>query len=147
MKMRFLVLVLVGLFLNHAMAVEKSILVLETKKDYSNSPSHIAAAFNINKELGRAWVTVAFHYNTGDSTRSYSNLSSMLVPGLSYDSATKQVVFNSDGLAATCAEQKWYGLKQTKQCQFKVTEIKRQRDNGFYIVTETYYQIYLKIGN
>ena len=145
MKTMFVLLALAMLGLNQVMAAEKSILVLEVKKDLTEPTPTISGHFNLNKDLGRAWVTVAFAYYTGDSTKYHSTLSSVLVEGLSFDTQTKRILYNRDGIETVCADKKWYGLKATKNCAFQVKEITRRTDNGFYIVNETYYQVFMNV--
>ncbi|HAZ13161.1 MAG: hypothetical protein A2X86_20805 [Bdellovibrionales bacterium GWA2_49_15] len=145
MKTLFVLLAFLMLGLNQVMAGDKSILVLEAKKDLTETTPTISGHFNINKDLGRAWVTVAFAYYTGDSTKYHSTFSSVLVEGLSYDTQTQRVVFNRDGVETVCADKKWYGLKATKRCAFNVKEITRRIDNGFYIVSETFYQVFMNV--
>lgn len=94
-------------------------------------------SFVINPELGRAWVEVDFYYPHSESSDHYR----IAVPGLSYDTAKAEVIFQEDGrrvVCATVAEKGWWifkhdQVKATGACELSHRYVKIPVDNGFTI--------------
>jgi hypothetical protein len=64
-------------------------------------PKHdVSTSFEINEELGRAWVSVSLSESWGDDTT--YNDTRVKVEGLSYDAETKSIVLNRHGETIVC---------------------------------------------
>lgn len=94
-------------------------------------------SFAINPELGRAWVEVDFYYALSETSDHYR----IAVPGLRYDKARSEVVFENDGKRVICANvvQKGWGIfkhdqvEATGACELTHRYIRVPVDNGFTI--------------
>lgn len=116
------------------MAAAESTLIFETDNswDYDVYPE-----FQINKQLGRAWVNVVLTKSWGDSTDSYDNR--VKVEGLAYNAETKEIVLEKDGQQIVCGNlynRRWvldFGgtIRMTNRCKFTVKKFKKVIDNGF----------------
>lgn len=99
--------------------------------------SDVKKEFAINKELGRAWVTLNFipAYNedfSGTEER-------VQIPGLSYNAELKQVVLDVAGEQIVCAlvKKNFLGttIKPTGKCTFTTKYYKVKHDNGYEVET------------
>jgi hypothetical protein len=123
----------------------KSIKVYET---YHYSDAY-KAEFEVNKELGRAWIKfieTTYGEDGGD------NKSRFKVPGLSYDTERSVITLDHEGRLIDCAEVYDSGrfiFRMTKirnlNCSLKTQVVKVQEDNGFEIRTVKKVQVLLKV--
>jgi hypothetical protein len=120
-----------------AVAFADSSVIFETE-NYSNYD--VYPEFQVNKELGRAWVNVVLSEYVGDSSNYYDNR--VKIPGLSYKAETKEIVLEKDGQEIVCGKiinRRWVidiggSVKESGRCKFTTKKVKVVRDNGF----ETY---------
>lgn len=118
-------------------ALADSAVIFETK---NHSNYDVVTTFEVNKELGRAWVNVSLAEYWGDSTH-YDDRR-VKIEGLSYDAATKSIVLERNGEKIVCGviyNRRWVidiggSIRETKRCTFTVKKFKVTEDNGF----ETY---------
>jgi len=135
-----------GLGLSTAHAAANSISILKMPAS-SLEPSK-SKSFVINPELGRAWVEVDFHYALSESSDHYR----IAVPGLRYDKANSEVIFESDGNRVVCATvvQKGWGIfkhdrvKATGACELTHRYVKLPVDNGFTIEHVEQFEVHFK---
>ncbi len=97
----------------------------------------LTAHFEVNRDLGRAWIDVEL---TPESPGSYiaahePEVLPRAVDGLYYDQASKQVIYRNGTNRVVCAEDSTFlwgkSLKETGQCPLSVTSETRQVDDGF----------------
>ena len=104
--------------------------------------------FVINPELGRAWVEVDFYYSLSESSDHYR----IAVPGLSYDKASNQVVFQEGDKRVVCANvtRKGWGIfkhdrvEPTGACELSHRYVKIPVDNGFTIEHVEQFEVHFK---
>jgi len=86
----------------------------------------LRAWFQVDRELGRAWVAVELRWLTPDGWPWGGQTLDIprAVDGLYYDKSTKQLVYQSGQIRAVCAEDftfLWHtALKETDQCSLQV---------------------------
>lgn len=105
-------------------------------------------SFVINPELGRAWVEVDFYYSLSESSDHYR----IAVPGLSYDKAKGEVVFQEGDKRVVCATvtPKGWGIfkhdqvKATGACELSHRYVKIPVDNGFTIEHVEQFEVHFK---
>jgi hypothetical protein len=99
-----------------------------------------AAHFDVNRQLGRAWVDVEL-----TPTIIAEAPESQVIPrgldGLYYDQTRKQVIYRNGSGQVVCAED-WHflgstSLKDTGQCRLNLSSEKRTFDDGFQGREET----------
>lgn len=136
-----------GLCLTTVVAAE-TILVLEAP---AGSHSEYSASFDVNKKLGRAWAVITeTSYTFGDAHYTDKRV---LVPGLSYDQATREVIYTLGNERIVCSNlynQRWVidiggSLHDTGRCRFEIKTLKMQKDDGFEIQTSKAVQVNLII--
>lgn len=121
---------------------------IELEKVMANYYNSLSGVFAINSELGRAWVEVIGHYSDPDSL---DDVTRVKVEGLSYNQATKQIIFTENGSEVVCANIKITRvfkdevIKPTGACRFEARTIKVKVDDGFEIKTKAYDILDLKI--
>ncbi len=81
----------------------------------------LSAHFDVNRDLGRAWIDVQLtRYSEGDEAP-YPTVFNEEVDGLSYDQASKQVIYRNGKTRVVCAEDSSFlwttSLKETGQCR------------------------------
>ena len=116
------------------------VIVFEGPLDTSRKK--ISANFAVNRELGRAWVNVEIQ-----STDFFSeglppvDVTRRRLDGLYYDSARKQVLYQTGAETIVCAEDAtllWSThLKTTGRCQLTSSTERRKIDDGFNVYEET----------
>ena len=107
-----------------------------------------SAAFEINKDLGRAWVEVTTSPNDPDHM---SDVERIKIEGLSYDQQSGAINIDFEGKITTCAEYKTVGrsifrqklIKMTENCKLEGRWKTFTYDNGFEIVKTSKYEIFL----
>lgn len=126
-------------------ALAAEIKVYDQPKGYHD---HESAVFNINKDLGRAWVEVNLEKQWSDET--YTDTVRTLVPGLSYDAQTKTINLDHEGQLVECAALKTSGrsiFRITRivntNCDLVKKEVVVEYDNGFEIKKQKRVQFFL----
>lgn len=97
----------------------------------------VRKTFEINPELGRAWVKLTFVPDyTQDSPEEELRVKA---EGLSYNADTREVVLDAEGAQIVCATVKknFFGVhvKETGACKFSEKFYKVKVDDGFEIKT------------
>jgi len=111
----------------------------------------LRAEFQVDRELGRAWVWVELRWLTPDGFPWDGQTLETLRPvdGLYYDKSTKQLVYQSGKTRTVCAEDwtfLWHtALKETGQCPPQVSEQTRTVDDGFNRRDETVGEVVLQL--
>ncbi len=129
-------------------AAAESTLIFETK-NYSNYD--VLPEFQINRELGRAWVNVVLSEYNGDS--SYYTDNRVKIPGMSFNEADKTIVIEKNGETIVCGSlynRRWVidfggSIRTTKRCTFSVKKIKVTEDNGYETYKVPMIQVYLNV--
>lgn len=115
------------------------VVVLETPDFFSHEEAK--ARFEVNKEMGRAWVVMEIKEH-GQGRRSEQRTRSIreLVPGLSYDASTRTIVFDKDGALHDCAKVTTRGRSIFRydkitplNCSLTVRKVRKAVDDGFRI--------------
>jgi hypothetical protein len=99
-----------------------------------------AAHFDVNRDLGRAWIDVVLRpdYTTDEQPEVVQRA----LHGLYYDPARKEVIYRSGAKDIVCAEDDtnflgMTSLKETGQCDLQLSSEKRPIDDGFNVHNET----------
>lgn len=96
--------------------------------------SSYSQEFEINAELGRAWVNV--QYSEGSEGPSY-NEERIKIEGLSFNTTTSQIQLDVEGVQVVCANVKIgrfnTKIKPTGKCTFKQKYYLVKVDTGFEI--------------
>jgi len=102
----------------------------------------ILGTFKINPELGRAWVEVEVYGMDAESGSDYYRVK---VEGLSFDSATKEVIWDYEGQRIVCAKEVTTGRSifrhtyiKNIDCRFKQSVVTELVDDGFEVVKRKY---------
>ncbi len=94
----------------------------------------LAAHFDINRQLGRAWIDVELISNTPSEIPD-SHVVPEALSGLYYDPVRRQVIYQTGTSGIVCAEDSSFlgttSLKETGQCQLRVSDETRRVDDGF----------------
>ncbi len=141
------ILIVLALILS-SVASADSIKLFETRYDTSTD---YTAEFQVNKELGRAWVNVSEAESWGDNT-SYTD-NRVKVEGLSYNAADKTIVLERDGQLIVCAEiynrrfviDVGGSIRMTKRCSFSQKKVTVQVDNGYEVYNVKMLQVFLNV--
>jgi hypothetical protein len=95
----------------------------------------ISAHFNVNRDLGRAWVEVQLTPPIEGDGVPEPEVIKEAVNGLYYDRDTKQVIYQKGPTRTVCAEDSTFlwttGLKETGQCPLRASSQTRKVDDGF----------------
>lgn len=109
----------------------------EYKVYYGNANDYDTASFSrgsfdVNKNLGRAWVVLDFSSIDPEATGSQARVQ---VPGMKYDQTTKEVIIETEAGRVICAREKKIllikTLKETGECKFKETFSTVEVDDGY----------------
>ncbi len=102
----------------------------------------VTAKFDVDPELGRAWVDVE---NADFEFQVSRNTVNRKVNGLSYDAEAKKVVYQRGGSAIVCAEAKSFlgmtTFDPTGNCPLVVSYEERTVDDGFRPSTRTFAKV------
>jgi len=102
----------------------------------------VSASFAVNRELGRAWVDVQIQ-STDFYVEGLPPVDVIMrrVDGLYYDSARKQVLYQTGAETIVCAEDATFlwstHLKTTGRCQLTSSTERRKIDDGFDVRHQT----------
>jgi hypothetical protein len=113
-----------------------------------NSKDLDAAHFDVDRDLGRAWIEVVL---MGDYTADEEpEIVRQTLDGLSYDPARKQVIYRNGAKMIVCAEDSTIlgvtSLKDTGQCQLRLSSAKRKVDDGFNVDEEIVGKVVFEAG-
>lgn len=108
--------------------------------------------FEINRDQGRAWVSIkAWDASQGRRDR-YYNYYRQLVPGLSFDKETSSIVLEKDGAVTTCAKVESRGRSIFRYdyimptgCELKLRKIMKEVDNGYEVRRVEMIQVLLNV--
>src|SRR5262249_51035667 len=109
------------------------LLVLEQEK--ASETSLISAKFEVNRELGRAWLEIQITDSGLIGEDLLVEVIRKPVEGLSYDQSTSQVVYSREGHSVVCANEKeslfhkYYA--PTAECSIAISFEDRTFDDGF----------------
>src|SRR5215471_19075595 len=96
----------------------------------------VSASFAVNRELGRAWVNVQLQ-SSPSSEPAFDPPIEKHVDGLYYDSARKQVLYQTATGPIVCAEDRATYLKSTGNCRLIPITEQRKIDDGFDVREQT----------
>jgi hypothetical protein len=110
----------------------------------------VSQKFEINPDLGRAWVLVSITANDPDGVGA-SDEARVKIEGMSFDKSTNSVVIDHEGKLTTCAEYKTVGrsifrrteLVMTSSCKFEGRWRNVTYDDGFEIKKTKVYDVVL----
>lgn len=129
-------------------AAADSVMIFQTNDNYTLL-SNVTNTFQINPDLGRAWVNVSIATNEGDST--FYDDTRVKVEGLSMNAEKTAVVYAKDGKVTECAtvtkKRGIFGtnliIRPTGACKLVSKEAKITVDNGFEVYQQAVIQVYL----
>ena len=106
--------------------------IFERPIEYDDS---ISAQFNVDRDLGRAWVEVVLTPAVYGDEAPEPNIVKEAVHGLYYDRDTKQVIYQRGQTRTICAEDSTFlwstSLKETGACPLRAISQNRKVDDGF----------------
>ncbi len=116
-----------------ATAAEAAPIVSRTVFERPVGDSDLAAHFDVDRRLGRAWIDVVL---TNDNVRAEApQVVRQHLDGLYYDPALKQVIYRNGRKGIVCAEDSTVlgvtSLKNTGQCELRLSSERRRVDDGF----------------
>lgn len=120
-----------------ALAQASPLVVLERERD--SETSSITANFEVNRELGRAWVEILIRDSGYSGSDALVGVIRKPIEGLSYDQATNQVVYVNGGRSVICAVDSGFFqkvLRPTGDCPIVISSENRTRDDGFWVSME-----------
>jgi hypothetical protein len=96
---------------------------------------NLAAHFDVDRDLGRAWIDVVL--TNSDYPGRAPEVVREALDGLYYDPARKQVIYRNGAKEIVCAEDSSFlgrtSLKNTGRCQLRLSSETRKVDNGFRV--------------
>jgi hypothetical protein len=143
--MKFL-LILPFLLFGQSFAFE--IKILEKTTFFNESVSTVE--FEVNKDLGRAWVNISIDEFYGEPDSNNTQVFRQKIDGLSFDHQTASIVLDRDGQLHECAQLTTKGrsifrhtfIKNTG-CEFHSKLVTVDYDNGFEIKRINKIQVFL----
>ena len=97
----------------------------------------IAAHFDVDRDLGRAWIDVVITHPETEPAAEAPEVVRRALDGLYYDPARKQVIYRNGAEGIVCAEDSnflWVkSLKDTGQCELRPSSETRRIDDGFRV--------------
>jgi len=132
-----------------ALAPETAAVVSRTVFEKTLDSENLAAHFDVDRALGRAWIDVVL-------TDDYAEIGAPDVvrrplDGLYYDPAKKQVIYRNGAKGIVCAEDSTFlgmtSLKDSGQCQLRLSSERRKVDNGFKVEEETVGKVVFEARN
>ena len=114
------------------------LLVLE--KQQESETSTINAKFEVNRELGRAWVEIQIIDSGYSEAASIVEVIQKPVEGLSFDNATKSIVYTRGDHSVVCANERAFlssrSYAPTAECPIVISSDNRMLDDGFNVSNE-----------
>jgi hypothetical protein len=115
--------------LTSALAFSGEIELLNQRVSMGNS--YNGGSFDINENLGRAWVELTFTDSDPDSSDETVRVQ---VKGMSYDKSTQEIIIADETGRTVCGYKKrFFGVRPTGNCIFKETNYMTTYDDGFEI--------------
>lgn len=143
MKFLFIVLSL----LSTAFASEIPVVEM-SERDLRN----VSAVFEVNKDLGRAWVTVKITEPRRRDEPRRQETHRTLVEGLAFDAARGVITLDHEGQLIECAtavERGRFIFRHTKitntNCSFRSQIVTKEYDTGFEIIKKKRLQVFLVV--
>lgn len=104
--------------------------------------------FAINPELGRAWVEIDVWHNFSETTESHR----VAIPGLAYNTDSRQVVYDAEGKTVVCANVRETGswifkghrIEPTGDCELTRKYVKVPIDDGFAVDVIEHFEVHFK---
>lgn len=129
---KFLMVILLTISSLQAIATEIN---LHTTNAYDyDYYSFSSGEYDINKDLGRAWVVLKY---SGSDPEAMGQEVRVKIPGMSFDKTTKEVIIETEQGRIVCAVEKKFlrmkSLRATKECSFKEKIFTVNYDDGFEI--------------
>jgi len=124
--------------------------VIVFDKPFDGPSRQVGADFDVNRDLGRAWVDVVIR---GDDTVAdeppQPDVVMVQVEGLYYDRTLKQVLYRTGSDTVVCAEDVsflWFTrLKNTGNCQLTASTDQRKSDDGFNVSDQAVAKVSLDV--
>lgn len=123
-------------------------LIMEVPGFFMRSESK--AKFEVNKEMGRAWVTLVTTENQGARRDRYERETRGKVEGLSFDASSSAIVYEVDGALHECAKVVTRGRSIFRYnkiiptgCQLRVKETRKPHDDGYHTTMRDVTQVFL----
>lgn len=108
------------------------------------------AKFEVNKEMGRAWVTLVTTENHGRRSDRYERETRGKVEGLSFDASSSTIVYDHEGAFHECAKVITRGRSIFRYnkiiptgCQLRVKETRKPHDDGYRTTMRDVTQVFL----
>lgn len=126
----------------------QNLLIFETRvSDHAQAQTY----FNVNQELGRAWVEILVgQVMRNDPENMPTSSFRALVPGLSFDSSTNTIVLEQGGELKECARVRRIGgdvfnhnVVTPTNCRLTTRKVLVSVDTGFEIRKEIHLQVFL----
>ena len=119
------------------------LLVLEKQKE--SATSSIDANFEVNRELGRAWIEIQISDSGYSDNAPIVQVVRKSVEGLSYDQVTKRIVYTHGDRPVVCADEKAFLFSKsyapTAECPIVISFENRMLDDGFNVSNEVVWKV------
>jgi hypothetical protein len=119
------------------------LLVLE--KQQGSETSSIDAKFEVNRELGRAWIEIQIIDSGISEAASIVELIRKPVEGLTFDNTTKTVVYTRGEHSVVCANEKALLFSKsyapTAECPIVISFENQMLDDGFNVSNEVVWKV------
>ncbi len=138
--MNFRNTIVFALMLTAAPAVVHASPFVVLEKEQVSETSLINASFEVNRELGRAWVEIQISDSGSSGDDAIVGVIRKQIEGLSYDQAKNQVVYVNGARSVVCAVESGFlfqkSLKPTGDCAISISSENRIRDDGFELSSQ-----------
>src|SRR5262245_25218900 len=122
------------------LAAKAAPIVVFEKAKQSETAS-IVAEFDVNRELGRAWIRVQIFDAGTSEAPSLPEVTFAPISGLYFDTATNRILYDDGSHAVVCADEKSLlflkYLKPTGNCAVRIYSQSQTIDDGFELSTQT----------
>ncbi len=122
---------------------------IEIERTNANVYSGMSAKFDINPEMGRAWVEFTGSFSDSESLPDTYRLK---LEGLSFDKETAQIVYTDGDKTVVCADVRVGGsifkptrIHPTTSCRFTHVVETKMVDNGYEVKKVSYDVEYLTV--
>lgn len=124
-------------------------LIMEVPGFFMRSESN--AKFEVNKEMGRAWVTLVTSERQGSRREDrYDRETRGKVEGLSFDASSSAIVYDHEGALHECAKVVTRGRSIFRYnkiiptgCQLRVKQTRKPHDDGYHTTMRDVTQVFL----
>ncbi len=149
-----LVLTVVGWALSAVSAAgvpENAAVVSKTVFERSLNDEDIAAYFDVDRALGRAWIDVVITSGETQAEPGAPEVVRQALDGLYYDPVRKQVIYRNGAKRIVCAEDSSFlwatSLKDTGRCELRSITEARRIDDGFTVEVKNVGKIVFEARN